>query len=135
MITTVDFLSRYSFEARTPRPHDAAISIGDPDQEKPAILSAYGARAFRVQFLDINPEICWKHGLDINKCLTQLQAEDIAGFLRACPGGADRPDRTLRSRRVQKRCCGADRRGVREVWPSRAGRFLRQHARRAASRR
>lgn len=83
MITTVDFLSRYSFEGRTPTPQDAVISIGDPDQGTPAVLSAYGVRVLRVQFLDIEPEVCWKHGIDIDKCLTQRQTEAIAGFLRA----------------------------------------------------
>ncbi|MBE7423742.1 MAG: hypothetical protein HS110_15135 [Zoogloeaceae bacterium] len=82
MISSVDFLSRWFFESRQPSAGEAAISIGDPDQDAPPVLGQYGDRALRVQFLDIEPEICWKQWLDVNKCLTPQQAEVIAGFLR-----------------------------------------------------
>lgn len=82
MITSVDFLSRCFFESRQPSPDEAAISIGDPDQVAPQVLGQYGDRALRVQFLDIEPEDRWKHGIDIRNCMTPEQAGLIAAFLR-----------------------------------------------------
>lgn len=85
MISSVDFLSRWFFESRQPSAGEAAISIGDPDQDAPPVLGQYGDRALRVQFLDIEPEDNWKHGIDIRHCLTLEQAEQIAAFLRRIP--------------------------------------------------
>lgn len=92
MISSVDFLSRWFFESRQPSAGEAAISIGDPDQDAPPVLGQYGDRALRVQFLDIEPEDNWKHGIDIRHCLTLEQAEQIAAFLRRIHESEDRID-------------------------------------------
>ena len=92
MITSIDFLCRHVFESRRPQPNEAAISIGDPDQETPAILAEYGGRALRAQFHDIEPGNCRKYGFDIHHCLSIELADQIAGFLRTIHASENKLD-------------------------------------------
>lgn len=89
MLKSVLFMSRYQFERRGVAETDIAISIGDPDQATPAVAGCY-LRSLRVQFLDLEPEVCQKHGMDQGLCMSTGQARAIAGFIsEACLGGGE----------------------------------------------
>lgn len=81
MITAVEFLSRQMFERLLPDAGVAVISIGDHDQETPVQLSGY-SHALRLQFLDIEPDDCWKMGLEWYELFTLDHAVKVAQFLR-----------------------------------------------------
>lgn len=99
MLDQTTFLSRAEFECVEPWPGDAAISIGDPGQETPAILARYGeGQTLRLQFLDGDPV-----SLPGTQVITLEQAQAIRDFVHAlhasdwgrrlvvhCEGGACR---------------------------------------------
>lgn len=85
MIQIVDFISRATFESRMSKPNEAVISIGDHDQPAPLVLSNY-SHGLRQQFLDIEPEDAWRHGLRCELAFQLAQATELAGFIRMLHG-------------------------------------------------
>lgn len=87
MIRSVDFLPRFLFEhlhdaGEEPSPCSSVISIGDPGQEPPWCLHEY-SEFLRVEFLDLEPDICERHKISPDKLFNEYQAREIVSFVRA----------------------------------------------------